>query len=908
MSRILLIDGNSILNRAFYGIMGNKMLMTEDGTYTNAVYGFLSIMFKAQEELSPDYLVVAFDKKGPTKRHEMYKEYKANRKGMPEELAVQMPIIKEILEAMNIKIIEKQGYEGDDIIGTLSRFGEANGLDVTILSGDRDNFQLATDKITIQIPRTKEGKTHTDNYDRKKVIEEYGIEPYQLIQVKGLMGDTSDNIPGVPGVGEKTALNLIKQYTDIDNLYAKIEEGTDDIKGKLREKLVENKELAILSRELGRINIDSPIEENLEEMKVEEWDKQKVLGLFKKYRFNRYIERFNLDSENVNKQQNLEDMFKIQKITTNEQIEKMCKYINDNKKIIYYFGIEGEDLPKNIIKSRISNISIVNTQENIVYYYSFANKEEFIENFKSIFENKEIEQYSFELSKNHILLKQLGIEQQNLKFDVKIAAYLLNPTTSKYTIEGLSLQYLDLDINTYLETKGIKEEKQQMNLFEDTTLQEDETKQYKNASYAFCIGKLVEELENKLTKQNLLKLFNDIEMPLVEVLANMQYTGMYVDKEELIQYGETLKQQINILTKQIHELAGKEFNINSPKQLGEILFETLELPYAKKNKNGYSTDVDVLEKLRNEHPIIEKILEYRGIMKLNSTYVEGLLPYINKEDNRIHSYFHQTVTATGRISSTEPNLQNIPTRVEMGKKIRKAFKAPEGTLFLDADYSQIELRVLAHISEDENMIQAFKNNEDIHKQAASKVFNIPLQEVTHDQRAKAKAVNFGIVYGISDFGLAEQIGVSKKLAKEYIEQYLEKYNGIKKFMDEIVEDAKEKGYVETMFNRRRYIPELKSSSYVVRQFGARAAMNTPIQGTAADIMKIAMIDVFNKLKENNLKSKIVLQVHDELIIEVVKEEMQEVKNILKTSMENACKLKVPLIAELSEASNWYDAK
>ncbi len=906
MARLLLIDGNSILNRAFYGIMGNKMLMTEDGTYTNAVYGFLSIMFKVQEELTPDYLVVAFDKKGPTKRHEIYKEYKANRKGMPEELAVQMPIIKEVLEAMNIKIIEKQGYEGDDIIGTLSRFGESNGLDVTILSGDRDNFQLATDKITIQIPRTKEGKTHTDNYDRKKVIEEYGIEPYQLIQVKGLMGDTSDNIPGVPGVGEKTALNLIKQYTDIDNLYAKIETNTDEIKGKLREKLIENKELALLSRELGRINIDSPIEENLDQMKVEEWDKQKVLELFKKYRFNRYIERFNLELENTQKK-NLADMFTVENITTKEQISNVCKYIYENKKMIYYCGTIKEDISENIIKSRICNISIINQQKNIVYYYNFNDIEEFVNNFKDIFEDEQIQLYGFELSRDYILLKQIGIQAQNLIFDAKIAAYLLNPTTSKYTIDGLAIQYLDLDINTYLETKGIKEEKQQLNLFDGIEPKKEE-EQYRNSSYAYCINKLIEELNTKLKEENLLDLFNNIEMPLIEVLANMQYTGMYVDKEELIQYGLTLKEQIKTLTQEIHLLAGKEFNINSPKQLGEILFEKLELPYAKKNKNGYSTDVDVLEKLKNEHPIIDKILEYRGIMKLNSTYVEGLLPYINEKDNRVHSYFHQTVTATGRISSTEPNLQNIPTRVEIGKKIRKAFKPQMGAIFLDADYSQIELRVLAHISEDENMIDAFKNNEDIHKQAASKVFNIPLQEVTHDQRSKAKAVNFGIVYGISDFGLAEQLGVPKKVAKEYIEQYLEKYNGIKKFMDDVVEDAKERGYVQSMFARKRYIPELKSSSYVVRQFGARAAMNTPIQGTAADIMKIAMIDVFNKLKKNNLKSKIVLQVHDELIIEVYEEELQQVKNILKTSMENAASLKVPLIVELSEANNWYEAK
>lgn len=903
MGRILLIDGNSILNRAFYGIMGNKMLMTEDGTYTNAVYGFLSILFKTLEDLNPEYVVVAFDKKGPTKRHEMYKEYKANRKKMPEELAVQMPIIKEILQAMNIKIIEKEGYEGDDIIGTLSRFGEKNNLDVTILSGDRDNFQLATDKITIQIPRTKGGKTETDNYDRNKVIEEYGVEPYQLIQVKGLMGDTSDNIPGVPGVGEKTALELIKEYIDIDNLYEKLESGTDNIKGKLREKLLENKELALLSRELGRINIDSPIEENLDEMKLEEWNKTKVLELFKKYRFNRYIERFNLQGE-TKEEKIQEKIFDIEEI---KDITEIVKHIKENKNIFYYFETKDSQDLKLVIKKQIVAISIVEPEKQVIYYYNFENDVNiFVNAFKGIFEDKNIKIYGYELSRDYILLKQMGIEPVNFTFDTKIATYLLNPTMSKYSLEQIASQYLNLDITSYIEENGIKPQKEQMNLF-DTEV-DDKFNQYKNCLYAYVIYKSYNVLTKLLNEYNSTELFNNIEMPLVKVLADMQYTGVYVDKEELISYGEILKNQITELTKEIYELAGIEFNINSPKQLGEVLFEHLKLPYAKKNKNGYSTDVDVLEKLKKEHPVIEKILEYRGIVKLNSTYVEGLLPYINVSDNKIHSYFHQTVTATGRISSTEPNLQNIPTRVEAGKKIRKAFKPETGNVFLDADYSQIELRVLAHISEDEHMIEAFENDEDIHKQAASKVFGININEVTHEERSKAKAVNFGIVYGISDFGLAEQIGVSKKEAKIYIDQYLEKYNGIKKFMEDVVEVAKEQGYVETLFHRRRYIPELKSNSYVVRQFGGRAAMNTPIQGTAADIMKIAMIEVFNKLKEAELKSKIILQIHDELIIETKIEEKEQVEKILKESMENAVKLKVPLKVELSVANNWYEAK
>ncbi len=899
MSRILLIDGNSILNRAFYGIMGSKMLMTEDGTYTNAVYGFLAIMFKVQEELKPEYIVVAFDRKGPTKRHEMYKEYKANRKGMPEELAMQLPMIKEILEAMNIKIIEKDGYEGDDIIGTLSRFGEKNGLDVTILSGDRDNFQLATDKITIEIPRTKAGKTETDYYDRKKVIEEYGVEPYQLIQVKGLMGDSSDNIPGVAGVGEKTALALIQEYGDIDNLYKQIEENTDSIKGKLREKLISGKESAMLSRELGRINVESPIEENLEEMKVEEWSKDKVLELFRKYRFNRYIDRFNLQAEKTENKEGID--FNIEEVS----IDKIVDIVSKQKKMIYHLGTNQVN-DNSIMKKKITSISVLDEEENKVYYCEIKD----VEKLKELFENKDIDLIGFELSRDYVLLKENNITMNKIKSDVKIAAYLLNPTFSKYSVEILSEQYLEINIEEYLGKQGVQEEKQQMTLFDNMQEEqtEDNREKYLQAIYVYCIGKLYKVLEEKLTQINQIDLFNNIEMPLVKVLADMQYVGIYVDKQELINYGTVLKQEIEVVTKQIYEMAGEEFNINSTKQLGEILFEKLKLPYIKKNKNGYVTDVDSLEKIKGEHEIVKSILEYRKLVKLNSTYVEGLLPYINPNDERIHSYFHQTVTASGRISSTEPNLQNIPAREEMGKKIRKAFIPKEGCVFLDADYSQIELRVLAHISEDEHMIQAFNNNEDIHRQAASKVFNIPYEKVTSEERSKAKAVNFGIVYGISDFGLAEQIGSSRKEAKQYIDQYLEKYSGIKKFMEDIVEKAKEQGYVETLFNRRRYIPELKSSNYMVRQFGSRAAMNTPIQGTAADIMKIAMIEVFNKLEESKLKSKLILQIHDELIIETYEDEKDKVKEILKSSMENAMKLKVPLIVELSEAKNWYEAK
>ena len=898
MSRLLLIDGNSILNRAFYGIMGNKMLTTKDGKYTNAVYGFLAIMFKVMEELKPEYMMVTFDMKGPTKRHEMYKEYKANRHGMPDELAEQMPIIKEILRAMNIDIIEKQGYEGDDILGTLSVFGEKQGLDVTVLSGDRDNFQLATDKVTIRIPRTKAGKTEVEDFNREKIIETYGVEPKQLIEVKGLQGDSSDNIPGVPGIGEKTALSLIKKYGSIQNLYEKVEKGEDDLKGKQKENIVNNKELAMLSRELGTINLEAPVEMSMEELKVEEWNKPEVLRIFKELNFNRYIERFNLEEENKTPKIDLKDLIKIEEKT----LKQIKEIVTKNKKIFFCFAKENSETIGNIINKKITYIYVA---ENENIYYA---KVEDIEVLKEIFENTEIEKYGYKLSEDYILLKQLGIKPNNIVYDAEVAEYDTDPTKSKYPLEDVSLKYLNLDINEYLEANNVKEENtKQLNLFDNSEEKED-TEKYKYAINVYVIYKSYEKIIEELKTKNEYELFKTIEMPLVEVLSEMQWAGMHIEKQELQDFGNKLKQDIDKIVKEIYELSGEEFNVNSPKQLGEVLFEKLKLPVVKKTKNGYSTDVAVLEKLIGEHPVIEKILEYRSLAKLNSTYVEGLEPYINEKTKRIHSYFHQTITATGRISSTEPNLQNIPTRIELGKQLRKVFKPEKDYVFIDADYSQIELRVLAHISEDENMMNAFKNGEDIHKQAASKVLGIPLEEVTKQQRSHAKAVNFGIVYGISDFGLAGQLGISKKEAKQYIESYLEKYSGIKKFMEDIVEKAKQQGYVETLFGRRRYIPELKSNNYMVRQFGSRVAMNMPIQGTAADIMKIAMIDVYNKLKEKNLKSRLILQIHDELIIEAYKEEKEEVKEILKSSMENAYKLNVPLIVDMCEADNWYDAK
>jgi len=901
MSNLVLIDGNSIMNRAFYGIMSSKMLTTSDGTYTNAVYGFLTILFKIQEDINPEYLAVAFDLKGPTKRHEMYTEYKANRHGMSDELAVQMPIIKDILKAMNIKIMEKQGFEGDDILGTLSKTAENKGINVTILSGDRDTFQLTSDKVIVRIPRTKMGKTENEDYDKNRVIEEYGIEPYQLIDVKGLMGDKSDNIPGVPGVGEKTALALIKHYRTLENLYNEVEtnENLLDIKGKLREKILENKELAVLSKKLGEIDREVPLEENIEDLKVQEWNKTEVYNLFKYLRFNRFIDRFKMQDENPEITNN-ENLFIKEIITEELKIEKIIKQIKENKKIIYYIDTEDNN-PNSIINKKIKSLTIYNEKENLCYYINL-NKFD-INLFKDIFEDENIEKIGYKQKLDYILLRENNIKANGFKYDIEIAAYIINPIENKYNIEKLAIDYLKLDINEYN-----KKEEKQINLFDLQEQDETDKSAEKACIFAYVIKKVYLETLKRLKETNQLDLFNNIEMPLVEVLADMQYSGIYADKNELIEFGKILKEEIEKLTKQIYKLAGEEFNINSTKQLGVILFENLKLTAIKKTKSGYSTDVEVLEKIKSEHKIIEKILEYRQLGKLNSTYVEGMIPYINEKDNKIHTYFHQTVTATGRISSTDPNLQNIPTRFDLGKQIRKIFKPSNGYVFLDADYSQIELRVLAHISGDENMIYAFNNDEDIHKQTASKVFNVPMEEVTQKQRTDAKAVNFGIVYGISDFGLGEGLGIPRKQAKEYIEQYLEKYQKIQEYMENIKNFAKDKGYVQTLFNRRRYIPEMNSNNFMVRQFGARVAINAPIQGTAADIMKIAMIELYKQMKNRKLESKLLLQIHDELLLEVKEEEKETVKEILITSMENAMKLTVPLKVDLSEANNWYEAK
>ncbi len=894
MKKLVVIDGNSILNRAFYGIMGSKMLMTSDGTYTNAVYGFLAIMFKMLEDENPDYLAIAFDVKAPTKRHELYSEYKGTRHGMPDELKAQMPLIKEVLKAMNIKLYEKEGYEADDILGTLAKFGEENNLEVKLLTGDRDSFQLASDKTTIMIPHTKQGKTETDYYDRNKVFEVYGVEPKQMIEVKGLMGDSSDNIPGVAGIGEKTALSLIQKFGSIDGVYKAIDEKNPEIKGKTLEKLIDGKDKAYLSKTLGTINLNSPIEKVLEDLEKKEWNKPEVLRIFKELRFNRYIERFELGKEDKNidslsQVKDIKDLFQVEVLEDGSILENL-------EKLYYYFEIKDseEELP---ISKKIVSVKVA--IENRIYSCDF---EKFKDNLKKIFENENILKVGYEQKQDYILLKQVGIEPKNMMYDVKIASYLLNSNSNQYKIKDLAFDYLNLDLDGFETEKN----EEQTSFFDEP---KEEKQNLENEVYCYCISKLPEILDKKLEEIGSMKLFKEIEMPLVEVLAEMQYVGMYADKKEIYKFGENLKTKLEELRIDIYKLAGgEEFNINSTQQLGKVLFENLGLPVIKKTKTGYSTDNDVLEKLRENHPIIEKILDYRQIMKLNSTYVDGLIPHINSMTGRIHTNFHQTVTATGRLSSSDPNLQNIPTRTELGKKVRKVFKPKEGNIFVDSDYSQIELRILAHISEDETMCEAFNEDMDIHTITASKIFGVPIDLVSKQLRSRAKAVNFGIVYGISEFGLAEQTGINRKEAKDFMEQYLEHYSGIKTYMNDIVNEAKSRGYIDTMFGRRRYIPELKSNNYMVRKFGERIAMNTPIQGTAADIMKIAMINVYKKLKQENMKAKIVLQVHDELLVETPIEEKEKVKQILKEEMENVAKLKVPLKVEAEEGKNWLAAK
>ena len=927
MNKLMLIDGNSILNRAFYGLSGKNMLMTAKGVYTNAIYGFLNILKKYLDEENPDFLCVAFDVRARTFRHEEYDEYKANRKGMPDELYMQMPLIKDILDAMNITRMEIEGFEGDDLIGTMSASAEEKGIECVIVTGDKDTFQLISEKTHIKYPVTKFGKTDTKEYTLERFTEEYGITPVSFIDVKGLMGDSSDNIPGVAGIGEKTALELIKRFGSIEALYDNIE---DIEKPAAKAKLAAGKDMAFLSKRLATIKRDvhkdaeKPCIACIDDCKVEPYDAPKLRAIFDELEFKSMIQKFGLSD--VAPSFPLPEVKNIE-FADDVEIKNDFKLINDVE-IICISDINGDKF-KNYIEeikkyksvsvfariekassydSRITEISLCTSQTKSIpiYIEILKNSDEalVIDSIRDILASEEIEIYMHDAKPFITILKKYGIDIKGLKFDTMIAEYLCDPSSSDYKIQDLMNRYFNVDKS---ELAGDKPAIREMTLFGDFTQDKDEALKFARISKA--IFDLAGLQKSKVEQNEMDQLYFEVELPLAEVLAEMEYHGFRIDEKKLEEFSNLLGQRILALEKEIYHLAGEVFNINSPKQLGVILFEKLGLPSVKKNKTGYSTSAEVLEELAGTHDIISMILEYRQFTKLKSTYADGLRTVINQDTGKIHSSFNQTITVTGRISSTEPNLQNIPVRMEMGREIRKVF-IPESDAYIltDADYSQIELRILAHITGDENMIEAFENGEDIHTATASAVFGIPQSEVTPELRGRAKAVNFGIVYGIGEFSLAKDIGITRKEAKAYIDGYLAKYTGIKKYMSDTVEKGKELGYVTTLMGRRRYLPELKSKNFNIRSFGERIAMNTPIQGTAADIIKIAMVKVYKALKDGGFQSRLILQVHDELIIETHQDEQAAIEQLLKNCMENAMELKVQLSVDVNSGNTWYNAK
>ena len=869
-SKIVLIDGHSILNRAFYGLPD---LTNAEGLHTNAIYGFLTIMFKLLEEEKPEYLTVAFDVHAPTFRHKMYAEYKGTRKPMADELRQQVPVIKEVLHAMGVKTIECAGLEADDLIGTLSNRCENEGMEVTVISGDRDLLQLATEHVKIRIPKTKQGKTEIEDYYAKDVEERYQVTPKEFIDLKALMGDTADNIPGVPSIGEKTATKIITQYHSIEEAH----EHVDELKPPRASKaLSEHWDLAVLSKELATINVKADFPYELSEAKLGNLYTEDAYIFFQKLEFKNLLSRFDVSAP-ANK---VEDGFKI--ITSKSEAEKVFVQAEEASTIgaVIFKHLENV-LPLFADQAGLGGIGLCFSKEEsyCIKVEKDITGEWLLKKLADVAEKAET--YAmFHLKES---MEQVTIRNQANCFDVSVAAYLLNPLKNNYTWEDVAREHLGLMI--------------------DEKIDQDMKACYESyVNYAS-----VEVLRQKLRDTKMDTLFRDIEMPLVFTLFDMEQNGIRVEADALKQYGDQLAGKIAELEKEIYEEAGETFNINSPKQLGVVLFENMKLPGGRKTKTGYSTAADVLEKLAPEHPVVAKILEYRQYTKLKSTYADGLANYI-QDDGRIHGKFNQTITATGRISSTEPNLQNIPVRMELGRLIRKVFIPEEGYRFVDADYSQIELRVLAHCSGDEHLIQAYKEQSDIHRITASQVFHIPFDEVTPQQRRNAKAVNFGIVYGISSFGLSQDLSITRKEAAKYIDDYFATYPGIKTFLDHAVTHAKEEGYVVTLFGRRRPVPELSSSNFMQRSFGERVAMNSPIQGAAADIIKIAMIRVNQRLKDQKMKSRLVLQVHDELLIEAYEPELDEVQNILKEEMEHAAELKVPLEIDMHTGDNWYEAK
>ncbi|MGG7162149.1 DNA polymerase I [Clostridium ihumii] len=869
--KLLILDGHSLMYRAFYAMPN---LSNSEGLFTGAIYGFSNMLFKMIDEIEPDYIVTTFDRSKPTFRHEAFEEYKAGRKHMPDELKMQFPIVREMLNKMAINIFELDGYEADDLIGTLANFAENNSMEVYIVTGDRDALQLATDNIKVVI--NKKGVTEKEIYDRNRMIEDFGVTPDEFIDVKGLMGDKSDNIPGVPGIGEKTAFKLIKEYKSIENLLQNL----DKVSGKkLKENLLEYSEQAIFSKKLATIVKNAPVEINLEEIKSKkEYDIKGLKELFYKLQMKNQIARLEseMPSEENAKSQNVE--FEV--VDNIDKLENILSEINE--KVFFTFSVKDDKFYSKIyineiyikIKEQLYLIRLSKIKED--------DKEKTVKVLKKFFENENIDKISHGVKSLYTALSKDGIELNGIKFDTEIAAYLIDSSKSEYSLKTLISNLLMEEIKE-------DDDKVQMILLsklEDVYIKEKE----------------------KIEELNMEELLYDVEQPLTKAISNMECEGFTIDKDSLYELGVSFKKELDDYTSEIYELAGEEFNINSPKQLGKILFEKLDLPVIKKTKTGYSTNAEVLDALKDKHPIIDKIVYYRQLAKLYSTYVEGLKPVIDS-DSRIHSSFNQTVTTTGRLSSTEPNLQNIPIKYEMGRKIRKVFiPHNEDSVLLSADYSQIELRVLAHIAGDENLINAFKKHNDIHTTTASEVFNVNIEDVTPQMRSNAKAVNFGIVYGIGDFSLAQDLNITRKEAKEYIDTYLARYPKVKEYIDNIISEAESKSYVTTILNRRRFIPEIMSSNKILKALGKRLAMNAPIQGSAADIIKLSMVNVYKELKNRKLKSTLILQVHDELILNVYKDELEVVKELVKNEMEKVLTLDVPLEVDINIGDSWYDAK
>ena len=900
MKKIMILDGNSLLFRAFYAL---PPLKTKKGQYTNAVYGFLSMLYKIIDTYSPEYLCVAFDPEKPTFRHEKYKDYKANRQKAPNELVQQFQLIRDVLDVHNIKRVEVEGFEADDVSGTFACAAKEQGADVYLVTSDKDYLQLIDENVKVIL--TKKGITNTVEMNLNAMGEEYGLTPEQFVDLKALMGDSSDNIPGVKGVGEKTALKLMQEYKSLDNVYANI----DNIKGKLKEKLETDKMQAYMSQTLARIITDIPIEFNIEEYKINKPDIKKLSELYDELEFRQFKKRLVeatpaddkgqislFDTDMVETVKNIDIIY----IDSEKKLTDIIRKISHKEqKAIVKFLLDGERaLLSNALALGISD------GENI-YYIDFEKAEEnrVFESLKVIFESKEIAIWGHNLKNEIIYLMRNNIQINNIQFDSEIGKYLLNPSESSYSLDKIAYEFLNIEIpseNQILGT-GVKRK-----TFKEIGLEQ-------RKAYIFNYLNTVNKVQKQITKEvdvlKMTSLYEEIELPLIEVLAYMEFIGFKVDIGVIDKLGVHFQKKITELEKDIYELAGENFNINSPKQLSVILFEKLGLPIIKKTKTGISTDIEVLERLSSEHAIVGKIIEYRSMVKLNSTYVEGLKNEVNKNTGRVHSVFNQTIASTGRISSTEPNLQNIPTRTEEGRELRKAFVSEDDYILCDADYSQIELRVLSHLADEQNLIDAFKQGLDIHAKTASQVFHVNLSDVTPEMRGRAKAVNFGIVYGISDYGLSRDLKIPRKEAKKYIDNYMKYYSNIEKYMKDIVEQGKRDGYVTTYFGRRRYIPELSSRNFNIRSFGERIALNTPVQGTAADIIKAAMVGVYNRLKNNNMKSRLILQVHDELIIEAYKDELEEVKTILTEEMENVIvDFKVSLKSDINIGGSWYEAK